>query len=165
MSRVQLALNVDDVDRAVAFYSALFGVEPAKRRPGYANFAVADPALKLVLLENPGRGGTLNHLGVEVSSTHDVDAEQARLAEHGLSSVDERGTTCCYAEQDKFWVEGAPDGERWEIYTVLADSPTFFAEEPTDGAGCCGGATSETEQSPATESSDSAPAPAGARCC
>jgi catechol 2,3-dioxygenase-like lactoylglutathione lyase family enzyme len=134
MSRVQLALNVDDVDRAVAFYSALFGVEPAKRRPGYANFAVADPALKLVLLENPGRGGTLNHLGVEVSSTQDVDAEQARLAGHGLSSVDERGTTCCYAEQDKFWVEGVPDGERWEVYTVLADSDTFAV---ADGSPCC----------------------------
>ena len=134
MSRVQLALNVDDVDRAVTFYSALFGVEPAKRRPGYANFAVADPALKLVLLENPGRGGTLNHLGVEVSSTRDVDAEQARLAQHGLSSVDERGTTCCYADQDKFWVEGAPDGERWEVYTVLADSDTFAVE---DGSPCC----------------------------
>ena len=122
MSRVQLALNVDDVDRAVAFYSRLFGVEPAKRRPGYANFAVAEPPLKLVLLENPGHGGSLNHLGVEVGSVEEVDAEQQRLAGAGVTSLDERGTTCCYAKQDKFWVDGAPDGERWEVYTVLADA-------------------------------------------
>ncbi|MGZ4499174.1 MAG: ArsI/CadI family heavy metal resistance metalloenzyme [Nocardioidaceae bacterium] len=133
MSRVQLALNVDDIDEAVAFYSKLFGAEPAKRRPGYANFAVAEPPLKLVLLENPGQGGSLNHLGVEVADVDTVDAEQARLADVGLASVDERGTTCCYATQDKFWVEGAPNGERWEIYTVLADSPTFNAP----GAACC----------------------------
>jgi catechol 2,3-dioxygenase-like lactoylglutathione lyase family enzyme len=125
MSRLQLALNVDDLDTAVAFYEKLFGVAPAKTRPGYANFAVAEPPLKLVLIENPGRGGTLNHLGVEVESTDRVDAEQARLAEVGLASVDERGTTCCYAKQDKFWVESTPNGERWEIYTVLADSETF----------------------------------------
>ncbi len=95
-------------------------------RPGYANFAIAEPPLKLVLLENPGQGGSLNHLGVEVADTDAVDAEQARLAEAGLASADERDTTCCYARQDKFWVQGAPDGEAWEIYTVLADSPTFW---------------------------------------
>jgi catechol 2,3-dioxygenase-like lactoylglutathione lyase family enzyme len=139
MSRVQLALNVDDLDAAVAFYSKLFGAEPAKRREGYANFAVANPPLKLVLLENAGRGGTLNHLGVEVESTDVVDAEQTRLAEVGLASVDERGTTCCYAKQDKFWVEGAPDGVRWEIYTVLADSATFFSDS-CDGPDCCASA-------------------------
>jgi catechol 2,3-dioxygenase-like lactoylglutathione lyase family enzyme len=122
MSRLQLALNVDDVDRAVAFYSKLFGTEPAKRRPGYANFAISEPPLKLVLLENPGQGGSLNHLGVEVADVDTVDAEQTRLAEAGLTSTDERGTTCCYAKQDKFWVEGAPDGEQWEVYTVLADA-------------------------------------------
>ena len=132
MSRVQLALNVDDLDESVAFYSKLFGAEPAKRRPGYANFAVAEPPLKLVLLENPGQGGSLNHLGVEVEDVDTVDAEQSRLAGAGLASVDERGTTCCYAKQDKFWVEGAPNGERWEIYTVLADSPSFAAAEA-----CC----------------------------
>ena len=121
MSRLQLALNVDDVDQAVTFYAALFGVEPAKRRPGYANFAVSDPPLKLVLLENPGQGGSLNHLGVEVEDTDRVDAEQTRLAAAGLASVEERGTTCCYAKQDKFWVEGSPHGEQWEVYTVLAD--------------------------------------------
>src|SRR3954447_21675268 len=122
MSRIQLALNVDDLDTSIAFYRALFGPEPAKVRPGYANFAVAEPPLKLVLLENPGQGGSVNHLGVEVANTDTVDAEQTRLAHSGLASIDERGTTCCYAKQDKFWVQGAPNGERWEIYTVLADS-------------------------------------------
>jgi catechol 2,3-dioxygenase-like lactoylglutathione lyase family enzyme len=115
MSRVQLALNVNDIDEAVTFYTALFGTEPAKRRPGYANFAIAEPPLKLVLLENPGQGGTLNHLGVEVADADTVDAEQARLAQAGLTAVDERDTTCCYARQDKFWVTGSPGGERWEI--------------------------------------------------
>src|SRR5204862_8070805 len=114
-SRVQLALNVNDIDQAVAFYAKLFGAGPAKRRPGYANFAIADPPLKLVLLENPGQGGTLNHLGVEVDDADAVDAEHARLAVAGLAAVDERDTTCCYARQDKFWVTGAPGGERWEI--------------------------------------------------
>ena len=122
MSRVQLALNVDDLDTSIAFYRSLFGIEPAKVRPGYANFAVAEPPLKLVLIENPGQGGSVNHLGVEVADTDTVDAEQTRLAAAGLASVDERGTTCCYAKQDKFWVQGAPNGERWEVYTVLADS-------------------------------------------
>ena len=108
MSRVQLALNVNDIDEAVGFYTKLFGTEPAKRRPGYANFAIAEPPLKLVLLENPGQGGTLNHLGVEVADAEAVDAEQARLAEAGLAAVDERDTTCCYARQDKFWVTAPP---------------------------------------------------------
>ena len=142
MSRIQLALNVDDVESATAFYAKLFGTEPAKRRPGYANFAIADPPLKLVLLENPGQGGTLNHLGVEVGSVDEVDAEQTRLAGLGLASVDERGTTCCYAQQDKFWVEGTPSGERWEVYTVLADSPTFSAPRE-DGPACCGSAAAD----------------------
>ena len=140
MSRLQLALDVDDLEASVAFYSRLFGVEPAKRRPGYANFTVAQPPLKLVLIENPGHGGSLNHLGVEVENTDAVDTEQARLAAHGFATVDERSTTCCYARQDKFWVENTPDGERWEIYTVLTDSPTFLAttEEATDvTTECC----------------------------
>ena len=128
MSRVQLALNVNDIDEAVAFYATLFGTEPAKRRPGYANFAIAEPPLKLVLLENPGQGGSLNHLGVEVADTTAVDAEHGRLTEAGLAPVDERDTTCCYARQDKFWVPAAPGGERWEIYTVLEDSQTFWGE-------------------------------------
>jgi catechol 2,3-dioxygenase-like lactoylglutathione lyase family enzyme len=147
MSRIQLALNVNDVDEAVAFYSKLFGTAPAKRRPGYANFAITEPPLKLVLLENPGHGGSLNHLGVEVSDVDTVETERTRLAEAGLASIDERGTTCCYAKQDKFWVEGAPNGERWEIYTILADSQTFSGE-PGGGPECCG--TTQTETS-ATE--------------
>lgn len=134
MSRVQLALNVEDLEASIAFYSALFRTAPTKVRPGYANFAVAEPPLKLVLIEGPGRGGSLNHLGVEVADTAAVDAEQARLAEAGFAAAAERGTTCCYATQDKFWVESAPDGERWEVYTVLADSPTFSAAS----APCCG---------------------------
>jgi catechol 2,3-dioxygenase-like lactoylglutathione lyase family enzyme len=142
VSRIQLALNVDDVEAATAFYSKLFGTEPVKTRPGYANFAVADPPLKLVLLENPGTGGTLNHLGVERDSVEEVDAEQSRLAALGLASVDERGTTCCYAKQDKFWVEGTPSGERWEVYTVLADSRTFFSETDDEPA-CCATMTVE----------------------
>jgi len=137
MSRLQLALNVDDLDASVAFYTALFGSEPAKVRPGYANFAVADPPLKLVLIESPGAGGSLNHLGIEVPDVHTVDVEQTRLSASGLASLDERGTTCCYAKQDKFWVEDTPDGERWEVYTVLEDSATFAAQ---DGPDCCGSA-------------------------
>ena len=136
MSRVQLALNVDDLEESVDFYRRLFGAEPAKVRPGYANFAIAEPPLKLVLLENPGQGGSLNHLGVEVEDVDAVDAIQVRLDADGLASVDERGTTCCYAKQDKFWVEGTPNGERWEVYTVLADSETF-ADVAADGATCC----------------------------
>ena len=128
--RVQLALNVDDLDVSISFYSRLFGTEPAKVRPGYANFAIADPPLKLILMENRGQGGGLNHLGVEVPGTDTVEAEQSRLAGVGLASVEERETTtCCYARQDKFWVKSAPDGERWEIYTVLEDSATFWGEQ------------------------------------
>src|SRR5881394_3768672 len=136
-SRLQLALNVDDIDQAVAFYSKLFGIEPDKLRPGYANFAIAEPPLKLVLLENPGQGGSLNHLGVEVPDTDTVETEQARLAQAGLAPAAAGETTCCYAKQDKFWVQGAPNGESWEIYAVLADSPTFYAEG--HGEACCGG--------------------------
>jgi catechol 2,3-dioxygenase-like lactoylglutathione lyase family enzyme len=147
MSRVQLALNVNDIDEAVAFYSKLFSTEPAKRRPGYANFAVAEPALKLVLLENPGQGGSLNHLGVEVPDVDTVDAEQSRLAHEGLASIDERGTTCCYAKQDKFWVQGAPNGEQWEIYTVLSDSQTFHGDASEASPECCGTDAESSEAS------------------
>jgi catechol 2,3-dioxygenase-like lactoylglutathione lyase family enzyme len=138
MSRIQLALNVDDLETSIAFYSTLFGTPPAKIRDGYANFAVAEPPLKLVLIANPGQGGSINHLGVEVADTDAVDAEQNRLAAAGFASIDERGTTCCYAKQDKFWVEGAPSGEQWEVYTVLADSET--AGGPSDVSPCsCSG--------------------------
>ncbi len=154
MSRVQLALNVSNLEEAIAFYSRLFGTEPAKTRPGYANFAIAEPPLKLVLLENPGQGGTLNHLGIEVDGTGTVEAEQARLAGAGLAAVEERGTTCCYAKQDKFWVQGAPDGESWEIYTVLADSQTFYGEDASAPA-CCGTDANQAEE----------PAATAARCC
>jgi len=141
MSRLQLALNVDNLDESIAFYSKLFNTEPAKIKPGYANFAVAQPPLKLVLMENPGQGGSINHLGVEVEDAATVDAEQVRLTGEGFAALDERGTTCCYATQDKFWVQGTPNGERWEIYTVLADTPTFSA--PTSSETCCGVPVSE----------------------
>ena len=122
MSRVQLALNVPDIDEAVAFYSKLFATEPNKRKPGYANFAIADPPLKLVLFEKADAEARLNHLGVEVMSSEEVTAHQARLSDEGLAPVDESGT-CCFARQDKVWVDG-PDGS-WEIYTVLEDSDAF----------------------------------------
>ena len=124
MSRVQLALNVDDLDEAITFYSKLFNTDPAKVKPGYANFAVVEPPLKLVLLENPGNGGTLNHLGVEVTTSDTVHTEIARLTDEGLFTDEELNTTCCFAAQDKVWVT-SPSGERWEVYTVLADSDTF----------------------------------------
>jgi catechol 2,3-dioxygenase-like lactoylglutathione lyase family enzyme len=167
--RVQLAINVDDLGESIGFYSKLFGAEPAKVKPGYANFAIADPPLKLILMENPGQGGSLNHLGVEVADTDAVDAEQARLAEVGLASIDERDTTCCYARQNKFWVEGTPNGERWEIYTVLEDAQTFWGQDSeqswanveasldqsASGTQCCG-----ADQS----AGSSEAAPAGS-CC
>jgi lactoylglutathione lyase len=120
MSRVQLALNVDDLDLAIEFYRRLFDTEPAKVRPGYANFAIADPPLKLVLIENPQREhGSLNHLGIEVESVHQVDLARRRLAGAGLATNDDSGE-CCHALQDKVWVDG-PGGQAWEMYTVLAD--------------------------------------------
>ena len=121
MSRVQLALNVDDLDASVDFYSKLFGTAPAKRRPGYANFAIEQPPLKLVLVEGHGAPGSLNHLGVEVESTDEVSAATQRLSSEGLATATEDEVSCCYAIQDKVWVD-APDGEPWEIYTVLADT-------------------------------------------
>ena len=148
MSRVQLALNVDDLEKAVAFYATLFNTEPAKVKPGYANFAIAEPPLKLVLIQNPGQGGTLNHLGVEVESSQAVHAEIGRLSGAGMFTDEEIGTTCCFATQDKVWVTG-PGGEKWEVYTVLSDSETFgvpaSALDEADGAGaCCTGGTPNT---------------------
>lgn len=119
MSRVQLALNVTDLNVAVAFYSKLFSTEPAKLRPGYANFAIAEPPLKLVLIEG-NTGGTLNHLGVEVESTAEVASAKDRLTAAGLATATEDEVACCYALQDKVWVDD-PDGAPWEVYTVLAD--------------------------------------------
>ncbi|WP_409429452.1 ArsI/CadI family heavy metal resistance metalloenzyme [Mycobacterium sp. SMC-11] len=159
MSRVQLALNVDDLDEAITFYTKLFGVSPAKVKPGYANFAVTEPPLKLVLLENPGKGGTINHLGVEVESSETVHAEIARLTGEGLFTDEEIGTTCCFATQDKVWVTG-PAGEKWEVYTVLADSETFgtspqlLAEgEAAEGGVCCGGTAAADAEPQAAKTS------------
>jgi catechol 2,3-dioxygenase-like lactoylglutathione lyase family enzyme len=139
MSRVQLALNVSDLDEAVAFYSKLFATEPAKLRPGYANFAIAEPPLKLVLVEGSGAPGTLNHLGVEVATTVDVADAATRLAASGLATAVEDEVSCCFAVQDKVWVD-APDGEPWEIYTVLADVETTCgcgSSAPESAARCC----------------------------
>lgn len=138
MSRVQLALDVTDLESAVAFYSALLGVEPAKRKPGYANFAVSDPPLKLVLLEG-ATGGTLNHLGIEVGASDEVETATQRLAGAGLVTDERRSETCCYATQDKVWVTD-PDGARWEVYNVLEDTETFYAAGGASTGGCCGDA-------------------------
>jgi lactoylglutathione lyase len=154
MSRAQLALNVDDLNEAITFYSKLFNTEPAKVKPGYANFAIAEPPLKLVLLENPGKGGTINHLGVEVDSSDAVHAEITRLTDEGMFTQEEIGTTCCFATQDKVWVTG-PAGEKWEVYTVLADADTFgTSPEHADGGNaegciCCGGAAAGEKTSAA----------------
>lgn len=143
MSRVQLALNVDDIDKAVDFYSKLFNVEPAKRKPGYANFAVADPPLKLVLIENKVGDTRLNHLGVEVDSPAEVRAHQARLSTDGVSTVEDSGT-CCYAAQEKVWVD-APDGA-WEIYAVVADAESFAGNQDCgSGSQTCGDVEPATE--------------------
>ncbi len=151
MSRVQLALNVSDLDQAVDFYSKLFATEPAKRRPGYANFAIAEPPLKLVLIEGVGEPGSLNHLGVEVEDTGAVTAANERLTGEALACATEDEVSCCYAVQDKVWVD-APDGEPWEIYTVLSDvempagelrigdaegDATCCASAPESAARCC----------------------------
>jgi catechol 2,3-dioxygenase-like lactoylglutathione lyase family enzyme len=148
MARVQLALNVDDLDEAIAFYSKLFNTAPAKVKPGYTNFAVAEPPLKLVLIENRGHGGTLNHLGVEVESSAAVQTEIARLTNEGMFTEEEIGRTCCFATQDKVWVTG-PAGEKWEVYTVLADSESFgtdsliLADSGDTSSACCSTGTSD----------------------
>jgi catechol 2,3-dioxygenase-like lactoylglutathione lyase family enzyme len=140
MSRVQLALNVEDLEAAIGFYAKLFDTGPAKVRPGYANFAIEEPPLKLVLFEQPGRGGTINHLGVEVASPEEVGAAQSRLVRHGMAIATEQGVACCYARQNKVWVEG-PSGEPWEIYTVLEDVEMPAGElrivDPETEAPCC----------------------------
>ena len=156
MSRLQLALNVDDIDAAVEFYSKLFDTAPAKLRPGYANFAVADPPLKLVLFENPSETGTLNHLGVERGSMAEVEVEADRLEAAGLELRVEGDVVCCYARQDKHWVTG-PDGQSWENYVVLADSqPELEGRTRADlglsAAGGCCGSTSSDDRSEAAAS-------------
>ena len=140
VSRVQLAINVTDMEAAVTFYTKLFQAEPAKRRPGYANFAITEPPLKLVLIETEGAGATLNHLGVEVSSTAEVVATTRRLADAGLETEVEDGVECCYALQDKVWVSD-PDGAPWEVYTVLGDTDaphgSTLRGDTSCGAGAC----------------------------
>lgn len=150
MSRVQLALRVSDLEGSIRFYSSLFGVEPAKRRPGYANFAVAEPPLKLVLLEGEAdRPTVMDHLGVEVESTDEVHDATERLSTLGLFTQVEDDTTCCYARQDKVWVQG-PGHEPWEVYTVTEDSPVYGTDgivgtmpdrttsETVEASACCG---------------------------
>lgn len=140
--RIQLALNVRDLEEAVAYYSKLFGAEPHKRKPGYANFALDRPPLKLVLLEVPDAAERLNHLGVEVFEQADVDEAVARLTAAGIAGPIEVDRTCCYARQDKVW-SSDPQGARWEFYRVLADAEAFVvparpapAAEPRAACGC-----------------------------
>jgi catechol 2,3-dioxygenase-like lactoylglutathione lyase family enzyme len=152
MSRVQLALRVADLEGSIAFYSKLFGAEPDKRRPGYANFAIAQPPLKLVLIEGtPGEPTRMDHLGVEVETTDQVTAATARLAAEGLPTATEEDTACCYAVQDKVWVTG-PGGEPWEVYVVKGDADVL--DKGADSV-CCAptGNTADAKQ------------PAGTTCC
>ncbi|GHB79797.1 glyoxalase [Streptomyces viridiviolaceus] len=138
MSRVQLALRVPDLQAAITFYSKLFDAEPAKLRDGYANFAIAEPPLKLVLFQGEqGEDTRMDHLGVEVATTDEVHAATGRLADAGLTTREENDTTCCHALQDKVWVQG-PGSERWEVYVVKADAPT--PASPPQSA-CCASST------------------------
>lgn len=141
MSRAQLALNVADLEASITFYSKLFGVEPAKRRPGYANFAIANPPLKLVLIEGePGQATRLDHLGVEVETAEEVAAATGRLTNAGLATFEENDTSCCYALQDKVWVHG-PGKEPWEVYVVKADADQMGSSAALNGdadvSACC----------------------------
>ena len=153
MSRVQLALNVANLDEAVGFYSKLFATEPTKVRPGYANFAVVDPPLKLVLIEDAAQAaGSLNHLGIEVETTEDVGRAQARLSAADLQTAVEEQVACCYAVQDNVWVDG-PGGEPWEIYTVLSGAEMPAGELRTtdaSGAACCASRPELAVASPAS---------------
>jgi catechol 2,3-dioxygenase-like lactoylglutathione lyase family enzyme len=137
MSRIQIALNVSNIDGAVTFYSKLFGVKPAKQRPGYANFAIAEPPLKLVLIENAERAATLNHLGVEVETADEVAIALDRLDRVGLETKPKETVDCCYALQDKGWVQD-PDGAPWEIYTVLGDSDIHHPSPRANQSKACG---------------------------
>ncbi|MET8927064.1 ArsI/CadI family heavy metal resistance metalloenzyme [Streptomyces sp. NPDC004623] len=156
MPRAQLALNVADLEASITFYSQLFGVEPAKRRPGYANFAITAPPLKLVLIEGePGQETRLDHLGVEVESTEEVTAATTRLKDAGLATFEENDTSCCYALQDKVWVHG-PGKEPWEVYVVKADADQLARSVAPGGDTCCAGGQPETNED--------APAAAGCAC-
>ncbi|MEV0186016.1 ArsI/CadI family heavy metal resistance metalloenzyme [Streptomyces sp. NPDC050625] len=166
MSRVQLALRVADLEGSIAFYSKLFNAEPAKRRDGYANFAITEPPLKLVLIEgDAGEDTRLDHLGVEVGSTEDVTAATTRLKEAGLATFEENDTSCCYALQDKVWVTG-PGKEPWEVYVVKADADTLGKSADTPEA-CCGTTACCTPDEQALELSQTpaeAKAAAGCSC-
>jgi len=138
--RLQLALNVADLDKAVDFYSRMFGVEPAKTRPGYANFAVVDPPLKLVLFEGQGEPGSINHLGVETETADEVVAAESRLTETGLETTGVDDTQCCYAAKTETWLTG-PDDARWEWYVKTGDTEQFsnVIVDPAEGASCSTG--------------------------
>jgi catechol 2,3-dioxygenase-like lactoylglutathione lyase family enzyme len=137
VSRVQLALRVADLEASIVFYTKLLGAEPAKRRPGYANFAVVEPPLKLVLLEGEaGHETVMDHLGVEVESTEEVTVATERLSALGLFTDVENDTTCCYAVQDKVWVHG-PGREPWEVYVVKGDSAAYGTNPGLTPAACC----------------------------
>lgn len=153
MSRVQLALNVSDVDKAVAFYEKVFQTPVSKRRPGYANFAIAEPPLKLVLIEKQDASETLNHLGVEVMSVPEVHAATETFVGAGLTTYEQQGIECCYAKQDKVYVTD-PDGAEWEFYTVLDDAATMEPVASTGTSECC-----------TTEASEPAPAENTSACC
>ena len=146
MSRLQLAINVTDLDAAIAFYSRLFSAEPYKVKPGYANFAIADPPLKLVLFEGP-EGGTINHLGVETDSADEVVAAEARLAAAGLTTTGIDDTICCFAEKVETWVTD-PDGARWEWYVKTADADSMGGEAVEDGVACCSPVAAEPVAAP-----------------
>lgn len=172
MSRVQLALRVADLDASIDFYSRLFDATPAKRRPGYANFAIAEPPLKLVLLEGQaGEDTRMDHLGVEVESTDLVASATNRLADAGLATRIEDNTTCCYAVQDKVWVTG-PGSEPWEVYTVKDDArPDLegktsldLSDVSGDGTCCASDATTETDATSDTTTDTKEKQPAAA-CC
>ena len=137
MSRVQLALNVSNIDEAVAFYSKLFNTEVNKRKPGYANFAIDEPPLKLVLIEGEG-GGTLNHLGVEVDTAEEVEAAEGRLVTEGVETTGVDDTMCCYALKTETWVAD-PDGAPWEFYVKTGDAEQMSNTVLTGGenAQCC----------------------------
>ncbi|WP_330458725.1 VOC family protein [Streptomyces sp. NBC_00820] len=154
MSRAQLALRVSDLEGSIAFYSKLFGTEPAKRREGYANFAIAEPPLKLVLIEGePGQETRLDHLGVEVESADQVGAATSRLKDAGLATFEENDTSCCYALQDKVWVHG-PGKEPWEVYVVKADADTLGKSAGPDDPGDACRTTRSTESDAAAAGCD-----------
>lgn len=155
MSRVQLALRVSDLEGSIEFYTKLFGAEPAKRRDGYANFAIAEPPLKLVLIEGaPDQPTVMDHLGVEVETVDQVTAATERLSEQGLATTTENDTACCYAVQDKVWVSG-PGREPWEVYVVKADADTLAKDS---ASACCTPAAADRDELPVL-------ATTGAGCC